>query len=62
VKVVADTSPIHFLILIDQTDLLAGLFGRVYQRGPSRSNRLGCLPAVGRSTLDLASMPWDVEL
>jgi hypothetical protein len=30
VKVVADTSPIHYLILIDQTDLLSGLFGRIF--------------------------------
>jgi predicted nucleic acid-binding protein len=32
VKVVADTSPIHYLILIDQADLLADLFGRVFRR------------------------------
>jgi predicted nucleic acid-binding protein len=52
VKVVADTSPIHYLILIDQTDLLAGLFGRVFVPPAVEAElRHPSAPAVVRRTI-----------
>ncbi len=51
-KVVADTSPIHYLILIDQTDLLAGLFGRVFVPTAVEAElRHPSAPAVVRRTI-----------
>lgn len=51
-KVVADTSPIHYLILIDQTDLLAGLFGRVFVPPAVEAElRHPSAPAVVRRTI-----------
>ncbi len=51
-KVVADTSPIHYLILIDQTDLLAGLFGRVFVPPAVEAElRHPSAPAVVRQTI-----------
>lgn len=51
-KVVADTSPIHYLILIDQTDLIAGLFGRVFVPPAVEAElRHPSAPAVVRRTI-----------
>ena len=51
-KVVADTSPIHYLILIDQTDLLAGLFGRIFVPPAVEAElRHPSAPAVVRRTI-----------
>jgi predicted nucleic acid-binding protein len=52
VKVVADTSPFHYLILIDQTDLLSGLFGRVFVPPAVEAElRHPSAPAVVRRTI-----------
>jgi predicted nucleic acid-binding protein len=52
VKVVADTSPIHYLILIDQTALLAGCFGRVFVPPAVEAElRHSSAPAVVRRTI-----------
>jgi len=52
VKVVADTSPIHYLILIDQTDLFAGFFGRVFIPPAVEAElRHPSAPAVVRQTI-----------